>query len=85
MVYMDEMKMTGEAIKELNITKVTLFGWIRNGIIQAEKTGSGGYYLFSDEEIERIKRFIPKARKRGLQVITPQIIEAIRKDRNKSH
>lgn len=81
MVYIEGMKMTGQVLKELNVTKVTLFGWIRNGVIEAEKTGSGGYYFFSDAEIERFKRYLPKGRKRGSQILTPKIIERIKKDR----
>lgn len=83
MVYIAGMKLTGDVSKELNITKVTLFGWIRNGIIKADKVaaGSRSVYVFEDEEIERVRKLLPKLRRPGLQIITPKILSSIKKDR----
>lgn len=71
MVYMDGMKSTGDVLKILNITKVTLFGWIRNGLIKADKVPARtrSFYVFSDEEVDRLKNLLPKKRKRGFQLM----------------
>lgn len=66
------MKFSGAAIKELRISRTTLKRWVCKKIIQpCEQPSYGGrfVYLFTDKEIARVKKLLPKARGRGIHLI----------------
>jgi len=75
----DGLLSSGDAMRELGITKVTLYRWIYLRILHPRtyKFGARTFYGFDQEEINKIKPLLPKGRKSGSHLITQAILDKI--------
>lgn len=66
----------------LNITRVTVYKWISMGILKPEGhelIGRRHNYWFRPDYIARIKAILPKDRRRGHPILTPELEEKLKR------
>jgi hypothetical protein len=68
---MMKMVTTSSAMSQLDITKETLFSWIANGTLRADKVTAGKryFYLFKQIDIDRLKPTLPTERGPGKRIL----------------
>ena len=60
---MEKVYSIGELARELGVTGPAVRAWLNNGIIEQPQLEGGGAQLFTEEQVDRIKKTITERRK----------------------
>lgn len=71
-----------EAARRLRITRVTIYKWISMGVLKPQghqAIGLKHLYWFDPEYLERVAPMLPKNRRVGVPLLTPQLEEKLKR------